>query len=115
MQVWKEYVDANRLRRIVSASGVVEEDRVINKDRKRRPEGREYTASIVTVILTLTNALPYELYDAMLRVRGARNNWVHDLQPVSPQTSWEAVCRSCSRNGANDSSVGADLGVGART
>jgi hypothetical protein len=78
-QIWTRYVEANRQREIDGA-----EEIFINKDRRKRlTEGRDFTASMISEILSLMDYLPFELYRELSTVRQARNNWIHSLEPVS--------------------------------
>jgi len=88
--LWKRYLDS---RREVDENGL----RVpfINKERRARlTDGRTYTAAVMAESLSLVGQLPFALYQKLNAVRGARNNWMHNLQPVSRQQAELAVALS---------------------
>lgn len=78
-RLWERCVESNRERN-------VEGERVtfINRTRKEKlTESRDFNASVISEILSLTDSLPFSLYQDMSRVRQARNDWIHGLEPVS--------------------------------
>ncbi len=86
-RLWEEYIDDNRRRKVGG-----EEAPFINQARKRSlTEGQNFTASVVTEILSLVERLPLDLYQEVSVVRRARNGWIHNLEPVSPEVSGKAI------------------------
>jgi hypothetical protein len=86
-QLWDRYIEDNRTRDINGASV-----QFINRERKQRLEdGRNFSAAVVSEILSMTNYLPFELYQELSVVRKARNDWVHYLRPVSYDKAERAV------------------------
>ena len=78
-RLWNRYIDNNRQRKVKDA-GVV----FINNDRKERlTKSRDFTASVISEILSLCDVLPFSLYQELSKVRTARNNWLHDMKPVT--------------------------------
>lgn len=56
----------------------------MNKDRRKKFDGRDYTASVIIEILELQGRLDSELYSNLEIARKARNRWAHDLELPSP-------------------------------
>lgn len=80
---WEKYLDSQKEREDDGKKIVF-----INKDRKKNlMNGRDYSASVVSEILSLAGILSFELYKDMQLVRKARNNWIHNLSPVSRETA----------------------------
>ena len=64
----------------------------INKDRRKKlVEGRDFTISVITEILSLRGLIPHDTYEAIDRVRKSRNDWIHDLKPVSEENAYDAI------------------------
>jgi hypothetical protein len=77
--LWERYVEANRERTVEGKTVVF-----INKNRKERlTKDREFTAGMISEFLSLTNALPFPLYQQLTEIRKARNAWMHDLRSMS--------------------------------
>ena len=86
-RLWNRYVDENRLRQVAGTEVVF-----INSDRRDKLiKSRDFTPSVISEILSLTNRLPFELYQEISKVRQARNEWLHDLRPVSRDDASRAV------------------------
>jgi hypothetical protein len=83
---WERYLERNRKRTIDGA-----ETSFINGERMDKLTGRDYTASVVSEILSLVGELPLDLYKHLSRVRKARNDWMHELKEVSRGESYLAV------------------------
>lgn len=82
-RLWERYIEDN-LKREIDGSEV----NFINNDRKKRlNDGRNFSASVISEILSLANYLPLSLYKELLSVRKERNNWLHDLKPISRRTA----------------------------
>jgi hypothetical protein len=63
----------------------------VNRDRRKFWQGRDFTASIVTEILTLAEELPIELHPRLSKLRKKRNEWAHDIAPVHYVDAVEAL------------------------
>jgi hypothetical protein len=58
-------------------------DNSINSERlKLLMDTRTFTAAVISEALSLVGALELELYQKTIRVRRARNDWIHSLKPV---------------------------------
>ncbi len=56
----------------------------INAERREKlTESPDFTASVVSEILSLTDNVPVDLYRDVSTVRRVRNAWMHELQPVT--------------------------------
>jgi hypothetical protein len=52
----------------------------MNKDRRKKFDGRDYTASVIIEILELQGKLDTHLYTNLETARKARNRWAHELE-----------------------------------
>jgi hypothetical protein len=77
-QLWQRYIQVNRNREVKGEMAVF-----INKDRKEKLQGRDYSASTVSEILSLANEIPHDIYQDMSRIRQIRNDWIHGLKQVA--------------------------------
>ena len=85
--LWERYVEQNHEREI---DGV--KVNFINKTRREKlTESRDFNASVISEILSITNTLPFSLYQEITKVRQTRNNWIHDLEPVSREIAETSV------------------------
>jgi len=85
--LWFEYLDENRERERDTESLPF-----ISKDRRDRlTNGRDFTASVVSEILSLNSRISFSLYRSLSEVRKARNNWMHDLKPASRKMARSAI------------------------
>jgi hypothetical protein len=67
----------------------------INSKRKDNLiKGQNYSASIVIEILSLTNTIPASLYEELMVLRKARNNWIHELKAPEWETAKDAVLKA---------------------
>lgn len=81
--VWKNYIKSNRRRSNKS---------FINQDRETiLLNGRDFTANVISEILSIADLLPLEIYDLVSKSRRARNKWVHELKPVTRQQAADSV------------------------
>ncbi len=86
-QLWESYIEDNRKREIDGR-----EVSFINGERKKRLEdGRNFTASVISEIVSLVNYLSFQLYKELMTLRKARNDWIHGLKPVTAKMSERAV------------------------
>lgn len=75
---WEEVLKDNRNREF--------DGRIVNfvtGKRKEKLTGRDFTASVVSEILSFLARLPFELYGNLNEVRRDRNDWIHGLKPVT--------------------------------
>ena len=84
--MWHEYLNENRERQDGIASVPF-----ISKKRLEKLKGRDFTASIVSEVLSLNGRLPLPLYHGISEARKARNDWVHDLKPTARHTALAAI------------------------
>jgi hypothetical protein len=63
----------------------------MNRDRRDKLKGRDFTASVVLEILELAGRIPHELFERMNDIRRARNSWLHSLLDVSDGDASSAV------------------------
>jgi hypothetical protein len=86
--LWRRYVGENRQREIDGDTV----NFIMGARRKALLEDtRTYSAAVVSEILSLTGQIPLELYREQAAARSARNNWVHDLKPVSREQAQASV------------------------
>jgi hypothetical protein len=85
--LWARYLDENRDR----PTGV--DARVfINADRKARlTEGRDYSAAVISKVLSLADRIDFSLYSGISEVRKARNDWIHGLKPAPREATVKAI------------------------
>jgi hypothetical protein len=60
-------------------------EKFINRERRDKLTGRDFTASIVTEMLSLSHELSFELYKDLNEIRQARNRWIHTLHQTSAE------------------------------
>lgn len=72
---WKKMISENG-----SGNGVSSR---ISRDRRKKLEGRDYTASVMVEMLELFGCLSDDLYKNLETARKARNNWAHDMRVPS--------------------------------
>jgi hypothetical protein len=86
-RLWERYVESNRKKEIKGKNIVF-----INAERKKNfIKSNDYSASVVSEILSLTNSLSFELYREVSKIRKARNDWIHRLNPVSRVMALQSV------------------------
>ena len=61
--------------------------------RKRLEDGRTFTAAVIAEVLSFGNYLLHDLYLKLAAVRKIRNDWIHDLKPVSMNDARLAISR----------------------
>jgi hypothetical protein len=59
--------------------------RVSSRRRQQLISSRDFTASVVSEILELSDILPSSLYDRLGQSRRARNSWAHELRHLAAQ------------------------------
>jgi hypothetical protein len=60
-------------------------EKTVNSKRLDKLVSTNYDASHRAEILELAKVIPYELYKRSLKARKTRNDWLHDLKPVSQE------------------------------
>lgn len=63
----------------------------INADRKKVLTSNDYTASIMTQVLSLTGKIDDELLDRLNEARKARNDFAHSLAPITSDKSGKTI------------------------
>lgn len=63
----------------------------INKERRKTLEGRDYTVSVITQILSLSGRISDERLTSLDTARKARNKFVHDLKPIDGEQAEQAL------------------------
>lgn len=63
----------------------------VNKDRRDLFNGRDYTASVVTQILSVANKISDEELNQLNKARKARNDFAHNLSPITSKSAGEAI------------------------
>jgi hypothetical protein len=87
--MWSRFVQAGQEQTIAVEGQTFP---VIDKQRKRiLDDHRSFTASVRSEVLCFAGALPHGLYLRLGKVRKARNDWMHSVEPVSMQTAHESV------------------------
>jgi hypothetical protein len=82
-ELWKRYIGDNRERDL--GGDVV--NFITGSRQKILTDSRSFTASVISEILSFTGRIPFELYQELTKARKARNDWVHDLNPVSHEAA----------------------------
>lgn len=88
-QIWRSCLDEAERQYSDSAGDPME--KFINSVRRQRLTGRDFTASIVSEILSLNGLLPFEQYKLMCDVRQKRNDWLHKLGTIDRSDSAKAI------------------------
>lgn len=83
---WKHYIDSSGQRLPPQIAPQINKNR-----RKKLVEGRDYSASVITEILSLAGVFPHATYEAIDRVRRSRNDWVHGLKSVSEDDAYDSI------------------------
>jgi hypothetical protein len=85
---WEGYLDHLNSARLALPG----KQKFLNKDRRKiLTDGRDYSASVITEILSLNGVIPGSLYVEISQVRQARNRWIHGLESVSSDTAGAAI------------------------
>ena len=56
----------------------------VSSDRRKRLQGRDYSASVKTEFLQLVGAIELPVYQQLEQARKARNKWAHEMREPSP-------------------------------
>ncbi len=87
--IWLSRLDDKE--REYSNSSAESQEKFINAIRRQKLTGRDFTASVVSEVLSLEGLLPFEQYKLATRVRQTRNEWLHKLRPITNQDSAAAI------------------------
>ena len=87
-----EKIIQNEWDRFIESTNEILDDgaKTVNSKRKEILNNRDYTVSVRTEMLELAKIIPYTLYKRLSPIRKTRNDWMHNLGPVSLQD-----CREC--------------------
>ena len=88
-QIWRSHLDDAETR--FSSSAGDPNEKFINFTRMQKLTGRDFTASIVSEILSLNGLLPFEQYKLTVNVRQTRNDWLHKLSSINRVDSAKAI------------------------
>jgi len=77
--------------RLLDSNAIDGDVRRINKDRRRKLQGRDYTASVMSEFLELSRQISYSLFERLDIARKARNNWAHKLQTPSQEAAYTSL------------------------
>jgi Domain of unknown function (DUF4145) len=80
------YIDDQRDRPVEGDEMFVSSDR-----RSKLTGGRDFTASVISEFLSLADVIPFDLFQMLSKVRKVRNDWMHELRPVTRSDANEAV------------------------
>ena len=84
---WQTHLQSLNSRRSPDGSA----ERFISSNRRQKLTGRDFTASIISEFLSLSDLLSFENYKVTCRVRQARNDWLHRLHAIGPREVGEAI------------------------
>ena len=75
--LWERYIDE------CDKETAVSDVKFISNKRREKLNGGDFTASVVTEMLSLVNRINFALYENLDKVRKARNYWLHDLKAAT--------------------------------
>lgn len=82
--LWEKYITSSKTKGVK-----------INSERKEKLTGRDFSASIITEILSLAIIIDNKTYNTLTKVRQARNHWMHGLKNIQEQDAINALNLSC--------------------
>ncbi len=88
-QIWHSYLDDAERRHPISTDDPNE--KFINSTRRQKLTSRDFSASIISEILSLKDLLPFEQYKLACDVRQTRNDWLHKLRAIDKEDSRKAI------------------------
>lgn len=88
-ELWRSHLDEAERKHPMSAGD--EDKKFINSKRLQKLTGRDFTASIISEMLSLSDVLPYEQFRIMDEVRQIRNGWLHKLNSIGREESGKAI------------------------
>ena len=77
--------------RLLDSNAIDGEVRRINKDRRKKLQGRDYTASVMSEFLELSRKISYSLFQRLEIARKARNDWAHNLKTPSQWAAYTSL------------------------
>ena len=86
-----EALIARRWRRYQAEASAAGGPTKINKDRRKKLNGRDFTASVMIEALSLAGRLSDVHRETLDRARQARNSFAHELTPCDPGTAFVAA------------------------
>jgi hypothetical protein len=88
-QIWHSHLE--KAEQEHSNSSAETGEKFINSERRKKLTGRDFTASVVSEILSLSDLLPFEQYKLTCDVRQTRNDWLHRLRAIDRTDSAKAI------------------------
>ena len=88
--LWNALIESNRTRQEGKR-----EINFINSRRKQKLEGRDYTASVRTEVLSFMGIIDFTLYNDINELRYARNEWLHRFVPISSTIAASGIRNAC--------------------
>lgn len=85
--LWANYIEDKTF--VIDGTGT--RTKVINRERKQTLSGRDYTASVISEILTLAGQLNNDTYIKLAKARKVRNSWLHNLTSISSMMAAECI------------------------
>ena len=79
---WMKYIENNR---------TINDQTFINSERKYKLGSRDFTASIISEILSLTGQITTDIYRDIEKVRKVRNAWMHELKEIKDNEASLAI------------------------
>jgi len=67
----------------------------MNRDRRERLHGRDFTASVISEVLSMAGILSDDLKRRMDSARSARNKWMHGIRPPTTDVARESIIVAC--------------------
>lgn len=89
-QIWKAWYQAQD-RDLEESEKKNNDEKFLSKDRKGTLDGKDFTNSIVSEILSLNGLITWEHYRDLKRVRSARNSFLHTLEAVAEEAALLSV------------------------
>jgi hypothetical protein len=78
-RVWDRYLDEHSEVTLPDGKKI----KVINSDRRKKLKSRDYSASVMLEVLSLSGALTPDTYEWVDKVRGKRNRWLHFMEQIA--------------------------------
>lgn len=80
-ELWDQYIAPQRVRGITR----------VNRKRREKLRGADFTASVVAEVLSLAGKLPHDDYERLSILRKKRNDWVHKLTTIDSADAASAI------------------------
>lgn len=88
-QIWLSYLNDMEQQQPICSD--VPNEKFINTTRRQKLMSRDFTASVISEILSLNDLLPFEQYKLLCDVRQTRNDWLHKLRSIGREDSAKAI------------------------